>query len=38
MDNYYRGKDYVVESGITFDEPDAIDIDTLVEHLKKLKN
>ena len=37
MDNYYRGKDYVESHSITFDEPEAIDIDLLADHLERLK-
>lgn len=37
MDNYYRWLEYVREHNITFDEPWAIDIDLLVEHLERLK-
>lgn len=38
MDNYYRGKKYVAENNITFDEPCAIDIDLLYHHLELLKH
>lgn len=38
MDNYFKGKKFFTENNITFDEPEAIDIDLLVSHLELLKN
>lgn len=38
MDNYYRWKDYVEKNNITFDQPEAIDIELFHKHLKILLN
>ncbi|QFR38650.1 uridine kinase [Candidatus Gracilibacteria bacterium 28_42_T64] len=38
MDNYFKGKEYFQKHNITFDEPEAIDIDLLVSHLELLKD
>lgn len=37
MDNYFKGQKYFDEHGISFDEPDAVDIDLFAEHLQRLK-
>ncbi len=38
MDNYFKWKEYFQKHNITFDEPEAIDIDLLVSHLELLKD
>ena len=38
MDNYFKGRVFFKENNITFDEPNAINIDLLVSHLELLKN
>jgi predicted adenylyl cyclase CyaB len=38
MDDYYRGSKYVEDNGLNFDQPEALNIDLLREHLRALKS